>query len=194
MAKPTKAKGKSAPAGDIVSGMGLAAHMDCSSATIGDYLLKGIITKRPDGKFNQTECRHKVLRYLRDRNAGRTGGDLSKRKSEMAEEQTLALRFKNAVMRGDYVSIALIEKAGEKMLMVFRERILSIPGKIADAMDGRSRDERETIIRDELFEALDELANPASFGGSGSRGDVRPDVPRRPSTAEVIAGRMGGSV
>ena len=168
---------------EIVTGIALAAHLDCARETISDYVAKGIIEKRADGKYDQTECRHRVLKHLRDRNAGRTGGDLSKQRSELAQEQTMAMRFKNAVLRGDYISAGVVQRAGEKMLEVFRERILSIPGKVADTLTERTRDEIDLILREELHEALDELSNPAAFGGSGGERNVSGDVPRRPATS-----------
>jgi len=83
----------------------------------------------------------------------------------------MAMRFKNAVMRGDYVSLSVVRKAGEKMLMVFRERILSIPGATADKLTPYTPQDRgaiELILRDVLYEALNELSNPAEFGGRGA--------------------------
>ena len=167
-----------APKAEIVTGIALSAHLDCARETISDYVAKGIIVKRADGKYDQTQCRHRVLKHLRDRNAGRTGGKLSEHRSELAAEQTLAIKFKNAVLRGDYVSAGVIQRAGEKMLEVFRERILSIPGKVADTLAGRTREEVDLILREELYEALDELSNPAAFGGSGGERNVSGDVPR----------------
>jgi hypothetical protein len=82
---------------------------------------------------------------------------LSEARAALAREQTAALRLRNAVSRGDYVSRAGIRREIESMFRMLRERLLSIPGKIADTCEMRSRGEVEGIIRDDVYEALDEI-------------------------------------
>jgi phage terminase Nu1 subunit (DNA packaging protein) len=90
-------------------------------------------------------------------------------RSELAQEQTIAARLKNMIARGDYVSLELFGSQVDAMMGVFRERILSIPGKIADALLGRTREEIDLILREELNEALEELSNPAYVGSGTDR-------------------------
>jgi hypothetical protein len=85
--------------------------------------------------------------------------DLSKQRSELAQEQTLAVRFKNAVMRGDYVSLEVFARKVDAMFTVVRERVLSVAGKASHACEMRTRDEIDAIFREELYEALNELSN-----------------------------------
>jgi hypothetical protein len=61
------------------------------------------------------------------------------------------------------------------MFATFRERILTIPGKIASACEGRTREEIEEIIRGVVFEMLDELADPTKDAARGG-GIAEPDA------------------
>lgn len=95
---------------------------------------------------------------------GRRGkGDearLAAERARLAREQADAVALKNASTRREYVPIALVQKGLEIVFMAFRERCLSIPGKIAASCDMRPSTEVEEIVRDEVYEALDELTRP----------------------------------
>jgi hypothetical protein len=64
--------------------------------------------------------------------------------------------------RRELISLPDAVKIVEGRYAVVRERLLSMIGKISDGLAGRqrTRQEVETIIRDEVFEALEELSNP----------------------------------
>jgi hypothetical protein len=83
---------------------------------------------------------------------------LANERAELAREQRHGLLIRNAAMRGDLISVDAVTRAGQRVMSVVRERILSVPGKKADALSMRTRDEVELILRDELCEALDELS------------------------------------
>jgi phage terminase Nu1 subunit (DNA packaging protein) len=104
---------------------------------------------------------------------GRRGnGDdarLTAARAELAREQTAAVALKNAVARGEYVRLSLIQRSAETIFATFRERALSMPGKIAALCEGRSRAEVEEIVRGEVYECLDELSGVKTVGES--RGD-----------------------
>ena len=83
----------------------------------------------------------------------------------MAQEQGIAVGIKNAIARGEYVRAASIEDFITNEHATVKARLLSIPGKIADRLDGKSREEREAIIRDEICEVLAELAEADNDDG-----------------------------
>jgi phage terminase Nu1 subunit (DNA packaging protein) len=95
---------------------------------------------------------------------GRRGnGDearLAAERARLAREQTEAVALKNAATRGDLISVAVVKRSAGIIISAFRERCLSIPGKVATACEMRSRGEIEEIVRGEIFEALDELSRP----------------------------------
>jgi phage terminase Nu1 subunit (DNA packaging protein) len=164
----------------LVNGVVLAAHLDCDREIILGYVTKGIIEKLASGKYDLDKCRNRVLAYLREKAAGRSG-DLTNERALLAKEQRDALVFKNALIRGDFVSLETIKKILIAMLAVIRERLLTIPGKMADACEMRLRAEIEAILRTEIIETLNELHDPDHIiGGAGGRSDSAGSAVHRP--------------
>lgn len=148
---------------EYVTATALAAHLGCSRVTIGDYVTRKIIKRVSNGKFDQDQCRLKVIAYLRDKSGGRTGSgenNLSQARAELAREQTAAVKLKNAATRGQLVPMDIVQRGAEIIFAAFRERCLSIPGKLAGICEGRSRTEIEEALRGEVYEALEELSRP----------------------------------
>ena len=176
-----------------VTGTALAAHLFCTRETISDYVENGVIAKLRDGKYDVDECRKRVLRHLRDKAAGRLGGaegaSLSREKALLAKEQRETASLKNAMTRGDLISIRLIIKGFTGDLTVLRERLLTIPGKVADDLEGRTRAEIEEKLIDEISEALTALSDPRTYadgrGGVhlGEAGGVQGSPPAAPTLA-----------
>jgi phage terminase Nu1 subunit (DNA packaging protein) len=90
------------------------------------------------------------------------GGEaqLAAERARLAREQADAVGLKNKIARREIVPLALVKSAIELVFTAFRERCLSIPGKVATTCEMRSRGEVEEIVRDEIYEALDELSRP----------------------------------
>lgn len=63
-------------------------------------------------------------------------------------------------MRRENVPIRLVELGLKGMALTFRERCLTIPGKLAGLLEHRNRGEIEQVLRDEIYECLDELSKP----------------------------------
>jgi hypothetical protein len=75
----------------------------------------------------------------------------------LAEKRELEL----AVMKREYVSVEEVCRQVEQCYAVVRERLLSIPGKIADACAMQPREEVRRQLDDEIRSALAELSEPA---------------------------------
>jgi len=93
----------------------------------------------------------------------RGNGDVARlaaARTEFAREQAEAARLKNALARGELVRMSVVERGATIIFAAFRERCLSIPGKIAAICESRSRGEIEETVRGEIYEALDELSRP----------------------------------
>jgi hypothetical protein len=70
-----------------VTGTALAVHLNCTRETISDYVAKGVIVKLASGKYDQDDCRNRAFDHLRDKAAGRSGGDLTNERALLAKEQ-----------------------------------------------------------------------------------------------------------
>ncbi|PNG27898.1 hypothetical protein CR492_03140 [Methylocella silvestris] len=76
------------------------------------------------------------------------------------------------VASGALVEIEVVGQEVEACFAVVRERLLSIPGKLADKLVGRERAYIENAILAEISEALEEISSPA---------DLTKDVARKGS-------------
>jgi hypothetical protein len=136
--------------------------------------LRGV---EPDG-IEMKQARYKLSTIMKALEAPRPSGGksqeagLTEARAELAREQAASVALKNAVARGEFVSLAGVRREVETMLATFRERVLSIPGKVAASCEMRSRGEVEEIVRDELYEALDELSRPVAGGSGDDQGNA----------------------
>jgi len=137
---------------------------DISQTTFHDAARRGVIPRKPRG---QHDVRGVARALIKDGQAAKGGhGDLaaklrlSEARAALAREQTAALRLKNAVARREYVSLAGVRHEVETMFAMLRERLLSMPGKIAASCEMRERRDIEEILRGEVCETLDELSRP----------------------------------
>lgn len=137
---------------------------DISRTTFHNAVRRGVIAKKPRGEHDVQEVARALIR---DGQAAKGGhGDLaaklnlSEARTALAREQTAALKLKNAVARREYVSLAAVRREVETMFAMLRERLLSVPGKMATSCEMRERRNVEEIMRDEVYELLDELSKP----------------------------------
>ena len=141
--------------------------------TVHAWQKRGVIRKPPRRGYDLQEIAQAIVADWIALKGSRGGysseASLSAARAELAREQTIAMQLKNAVARGEYVRLSLIQRSAETIFATFRERALSIPGKIAALCEGRSRAEIEDIVRGEVCECLDELSGVKTVGES--RGD-----------------------
>lgn len=135
-----------------------------SRPTFYSALKRGVVTQKPRGQYNVQQVARALIK---DGQAAKGGhGDyasklaLSEARAALAREQAAAVRMKNAVTRREYAPLSVIQRQVEFMFAAFRERVLSIPGKLAAVCEMRSRAEVELVLRDECWEALEELSRP----------------------------------
>ena len=136
-----------------------------------DLVAQGVITKSERGAYDLNRVREEYIKNIRKSASGhgKDAAGLSKARAQLAREQTIAVALKNSVARGEYVRLAVIQRSAETVFATFRERILTIPGKMASACEMRSRGEVEEIVRGEVYECLEELAGVKTVGESRGR-------------------------
>lgn len=148
-----------------------AAHIFLSPTRFKELIDSGVFTPAGSGKYDLDLVRKEAFAHLRSEKGGHGGAALSSERALLAKEQRESISLKNAISRGDFVSLTIIKTSLMACFAVIRERLLTIPGKLADALAMRTRDEIEVILREEIIEALNELHDPtdASDGGAGNR-------------------------
>ncbi|WP_395696997.1 hypothetical protein [Methylocella sp.] len=71
--------------------------------------------------------------------------------------------------RDELVEIEAVADVVAEDFAIVRERLLSIPGKLASKLVGKGRAAIEAAIRDEVHEILEELSAPEDVGGDAIR-------------------------
>ena len=142
----------------------LAAYLDITRETISDHVARGSIKKRADGKHDLQECVRGIIKWQSGKLSGRMGNEeLATQRVNLARQQSESIALKNAIVRGEFVRLDVFVKVHETHLVVFRERCLIIPGACADELAPYTPADRaaiELVLRDKIYEALDELSNP----------------------------------
>jgi phage terminase Nu1 subunit (DNA packaging protein) len=154
--------------------------------TVHAWQKRGVIRKPPRRGYDLREIAQAIVADWIALKGSRGGysseASLSAARAELAREQTIAMQLKNAVARDEYVRLSLIQRSAETIFTTFRERALSIPGKIAAFCEGRSRAEIEEIVRGEVYECLDELSAVKTVGEN--RGDDIAEVANETAEAD----------
>lgn len=156
----------------------IAGMLGCTTRTLRDYASRGIIPKPVGGRYALRETVSGYCEYMRGQASGRAGDALSKNRAELAQEQTLAAKRKNALEAGELALVADLEAAVADEYREVRTRLLAIPGNVA----GSLTDEPDaSVIQDrlqrEIGEALEELTRdngsegPSERPSNGARAD-----------------------
>jgi phage terminase Nu1 subunit (DNA packaging protein) len=85
--------------------------------------------------------------------------DLAAERARLARAQAIRAESENAHRAGDLVSLALVERVVGGSMIVFRDRALGIPSKLAPELAGLTIPEIKAAIDRELRELLDFVAN-----------------------------------
>jgi phage terminase Nu1 subunit (DNA packaging protein) len=148
-----------------------AQHLDLSERRFRELLDAGVISRAGAGKYDLTGLRVQYIRHLRKLASGHGAGkaDLAQERALLAREQRETAALRNAVSRGEYVRVHDVAEIVSAEYAVVRERIMGLPGKIADACAMQTREVVETLMADEINEMLIELSNPAETTIVGSK-------------------------
>lgn len=178
-----------------------AAHIDVDRRTFSDLLDEGVITRQERSNYDLDVVRVEYIRHIRSIASGHGGTgkgrlDLAGERAALAKEQRETAALKNQMTRGDLVSIASVAKVVGRDYGIIREKILTLPGKVADRCAGRTREEIEPDILDEVTEILNDLHNPATYDYGRSSAEESAASPDQNSetAAAVDGGGMGGPV
>jgi hypothetical protein len=142
-----------------------ATHCFVSVTRLRDLIGGGQITHCRNGQYDLATVRREYIEYLQKAAQSRSGDavGLSKQRVKLEAARTDAIEFKNAVARGEYVRLDIFAKVHETHLTVFRERCLIVPGACADELTPHTPADRtaiELVLREKVYEALDELSDP----------------------------------
>lgn len=139
----------------------LAALLNLSTRRVQQLANDGIIYRDEHGKYDLVRSVRSYIRYLQDRSIGRDAGpiDSHKERARLLRAQADKTELEVRTLRGVLIPAEQVEKMWNMILAAFRARMLSLPIKAAQlVITIDDFHEAERIIRDQVYEALTELA------------------------------------
>jgi phage terminase Nu1 subunit (DNA packaging protein) len=151
-----------------------AIHLFCSPQWFRELIARGVITRQPPNGYDLDQVRRETLAHPRSQAAARGAGDtLAAERAGLARAQKQVAQLKAMQLRGAVVEVEEVAFAVENRYALVKEKLLSIPGKIADELTHRERHDVVEVLRRKVIEALDELSAPARIiEEAGGRPDM----------------------
>jgi hypothetical protein len=146
-----------------------ANHIDLSARAFNFLIEAGVIPRQsPNVGYSLDEVRIRYIKNLRIRASGQGDGaaNLAKARAALAQEQMEAAALRNAVTRGEYVSVADVVRIHTAELSVIRERFLSLPTPLAETLacgDPEKQTAFATAIEAAVCEILEELSSSTAI-------------------------------
>ncbi|MCJ2044411.1 hypothetical protein MKK58_07670 [Methylobacterium sp. J-078] len=157
----------------------VASHLDMSERRFRELLDETVITRAPRGEYDLDAVRRQYIGHLRVVAAGRQpaqAGDLDPAQERARKDRALAIatELKNDLSIGKVVLIDDAMAAVTVQHMKLRNKLLSLPSRIASRIPEKGSAQVFTLVEAEVLSAMAELT-------TGGEGHVTP--------AEVIAER-----
>jgi hypothetical protein len=90
---------------EIVGITALSMHLGITRETSGRYVELGVFERRPDGNFDQTACRLRLVRFLLDRKPpSNSSRDRFEKARMLREERKAALEARELCLMSDYTT------------------------------------------------------------------------------------------
>ncbi|MCJ2008212.1 hypothetical protein [Methylobacterium sp. J-092] len=156
-----------------------ASHLDMSERRFRELLDETVIARAPRGEYDLDAVRRQYIGHLREVAAGRQPaqpGDLDPAQERARKDRALAIatELKNDLATGKVVLIDDAIAAVTIQNMKLRNKLLSLPTRIASRLPEQGRAQVFTLVEAEVLSAMEELT-------TGGEGHVTP--------AEVAAER-----
>lgn len=158
----------------LVSSKVLEALFGVKDRTIRDLADKGIIKRDSHGKYLFWNSAKSYITALKIANAGKGSAktdddedclnlDEEKAKHEHLKKQITEIKLQ--LIKGQVHKAEDVEAVMTDMFAKFRSKMIALPSKLAKRLEGKSRTEIQKILKNEIDNALVELAsyNPADF-------------------------------
>ena len=157
-AKPKKPARKPHDGATLVSGYKLAAHLGLVRQNVDALTSQGVLTRRPDGLFDQDQCRLRYIAHLRaeHRRSPRIAADAEHAKAKTALLQIRIEEKRRTLVRRDEHEAMIDAMAG-----LVLTKLGGWPERIAGSDLGLRR-RAEAVLRElrtEIAEACTKLAD-----------------------------------
>jgi phage terminase Nu1 subunit (DNA packaging protein) len=146
----------------------IAKLFNVTERTISNLTNDGIISKAERGKYELVPTIQKYVKYLQEKAFGKniSSGDYHGEKTAHERIKRQIAELELAKLRSQMLDADIVERVMSEMIVIFRNKILGIPQKLAPVLINiDSTSEVYQILNKEMREALLELAeyDPALF-------------------------------
>lgn len=165
----------------------LARVLDLSGRMVTMLARDGVLPRASYGRYQFLECVQGYIRQLRAQARDQGDDTLSKQRARLTRSRADMAELERLRITGQVAPIAELHAAGVAAAGVVRSRLQAVPTKLANQLlNIKLPRDVETIIREEIDAALEELATlevaPAENPKPGS-GRMRPRNSRRAAAA-----------
>lgn len=157
---------------DYVSGTALAVHLGCTRETVNDYVARKIIKRAANGKYDQDQCRLKVIAHLRSKAGGSGTEALTEERVKLTRAKRKREEMLAEMEAGERVRLASVTRVLEHMLVALRNRLLNLSGEAAFAVAMRPQQECFEILDQLVRDKLEELADPENAAASAAAAGI----------------------
>ena len=151
----------------------VAEHLDLTSVRIHDLFNENVLMKSgKSGGQDVDDCRVRYIRYLRGLARGKNtnSGDLNEERTRLTKAQADRAELELQEKEGDLISSDVIKTIWSDYVSNVRSKLLALPSKLGHLTQAaESYGDAETIIKEAVYECLEELSEDATAQASLER-------------------------
>ena len=142
----------------------VAEHLDLSLVSISQLIQKGVLdVKQGRNPMDLDLCRRNYINYLRQLGNynKRTGtGDIAEEKTRLTRAQANKAELEVSELEAELIPADLVQSTWIDYVANVRAKLLGLPSRVAHQVITVDKyAEAEIIIKEKVYEALDELVN-----------------------------------
>lgn len=142
----------------------VAKALQLSDRRVQQLVQSKLLPEPVNGKYDLAGCIRAYEKYISDskiRNVA--SNELVEQKLRLLKAQAEKAEFEMEVLKGKYVEAEWVEFTWSDMVVTFRSKMLSIPGKLVRSLAAAGGDfiKIEKILEDEIYDTLLSLSKHA---------------------------------
>jgi len=153
----------------------VAEHLDLTTKRMHELFNENILIKTgKSGGQDKDDCRVRYIRYLRvlARGKNTNSGDLNEERTRLTKAQADRAELELQEKEGDLISSDVIKTIWSDYVANVRSKLLALPSKLGHLTQAaESYAEAEAIIKEAVYECLEELSEDATTKASLERAE-----------------------
>ena len=153
----------------------VAEHLDLTTKRMHELFNENVLIKTgKSGGQDKDDCRVRYIRYLRvlARGKNTNSGDLNEERTRLTKAQADRAELELQEKEGDLISSDVIKTIWSDYVANVRSKLLALPSKLGHLTQAaESYAEAEAIIKEAVYECLEELSEDATTKASLERAE-----------------------